>query len=263
MTGEQQIEEQNISWFRKYLSEASLLAFLTFGAYLIAYVYDYGYLSYYKISPEVIKISIESFFWIFIAIFLIIIMLFLIIQAIMNFFPYHPALRMRIFKIFYFVALTIIFYKLFGLSIEFYVILGMALLFIFLLFIMPLLLYKDKKTFIDKLIADEEHPTNELHAKVLDKLGPLHYNLLITIIILAGLAFSIGKSQAIKEKNYYVMADNPSVAVIRMYQDILISIPFKADSKTFNGRFIIQKIGGNHKVEFIQKSIGPLKFESP
>ena len=76
------------------------------------------------------------------------------------------------------------------------------------------------------------------------------------------LAFNIGKSSAIKLVDYYVMADNPNIAVIRIYQDTLICIPYKADLKTFNGSFIIQKIGEkNHKVEFIQKNIGPLKFE--
>ena len=126
---------------------------------------------------------------------------------------------------------------------------------------MPLLLYKDKKSFVEKLIADEERPSNELYVKVLNQLGPLHYNLLITLIILASVAFSYGKSCAGKSINYYVLADHIDIAVIKIYQDILIGIPFKSESKTFNGSFIIQKIGEKHRVELIEKNIGPLKYE--
>jgi len=252
---------QNGSWFSKYLSEATFLAFLSFGAYLIAYMHDYGYLGYYNISPDVIRISLESFFLVFIIIYTIILFSFIIINTFIPLIPNNPVLRMKLLRIIYWLALSIFYIICYGPRKDDIIIYIISSIFVSLEIIMPLLLYKDRNGFIDKLIADEEHPKKGLHVEILHKIGPLFYNLILMIMIISSMAYNIGKATAINSKDCYVMTNNQNIAVIKIYQDILVSIPFRPDTKTINGSFIIQKIGENHKVEVIKKNIGPLKFE--
>jgi hypothetical protein len=101
--------------------------------------------------------------------------------------------------------------------------------------------------------------TNSLFAKVRDKIGPMYYVLICVILFGSYLAFIAGRGKAEKSEYYYVMAKNPDIAIIGIYQNIIIGVNYDKDSKIIDGIFIIQKIGEKSRLEIMRGKIGPLK----
>jgi hypothetical protein len=55
-------------------------------------------------------------------------------------------------------------------------------------------------------------------------------------------AHEMGKTMATNQRGYVVFAKEPEIAVIRIYGDTIIAVPFDLKTKTIRPQIIIRKI---------------------
>jgi len=177
------------------------------------------------------------------------------------FFIENPSLRIKVIRILFYIIILIVHMLLYGIRKSDLILYIIITLFIFLEITIPII-FRKGDTIYKKIETDEEiHFKYSIFGKIFRMIGPSCYYLIFIIYIGSIIAFDVGRSKAINQKDYYVMTKNPNIAVIGIYQDILISVPLNMVSKTINGSFLIQKIGEKENIEVMSKNIGPLKYQ--
>lgn len=78
------------------------------------------------------------------------------------------------------------------------------------------------------------------------------------IIIGSVLLFILGRAKAETQKSYFLFSDYPEIAVIRIYSDRILAVPFDRKSKTIRSEVIIRKIDQKDVRLTLDKDIGPL-----
>jgi hypothetical protein len=246
------------------LPEALLIAILTAGAYWLAFRYEAGYLDGFGLPPYLVEVSLQTTLVVALAISSITWILYSIINFILMYWPKHPAIQEKVFRVLF--LLLVPFWHLINygfraqdwvIYVSFFIIIAVFELF------WPLLVYRDKSTLREKFIADEiaESKVRErgIAGRVYAAFGPAAYGLLILFIFGGTLAHTAGRAKATTQKAFFVFADEPDIAVVRMYRDMIIAIPFDRKTKILQAQLVIRRIGTENLTLRFNADAGPLK----
>ncbi len=262
------MDNQETSPSKLPITEATIVGILGISAYLLAFIYEYAYLSKFGIPAELIRISLEQVFIVILIIgsfFLGVLFLSNILFMIMT---KYDNIKPFLYRwLFYFVYLSslLFFYRLRKKEMVLCIILISFLLIVEV--ILPLIFHRKEKSFVGKLIASdiaEQRATeNDLWSVIIKNIGLNSFRIILFYIITISITFNAGVGKAELAKEYYLLADNPNIIVLKMSSDMLICVPYDASSKKIKDTFMIYKLGPKDKYEFVRQKIGPLNFEKP
>jgi hypothetical protein len=250
------------------LPEALFVALLTGGAYWLAFVYEAGYLSSFDLPPHLVEVSLQTTLIVALALSGAIWVVFSVINIFLMSWPKHPAIQQKVFRIMLMLLFPIWHLLNYGFRTQDWVYYGIFLVFIVILeLVWPLLVFRKKGSLRERFIADEiaEASPQErtIFGRIFDAFGPGAYGLLLLFVIGSLLAHTAGRAKAETQKEYFVFADAPDVAVVRIYHDTIIAVPFDRRTRTIQSQVIVWKIGTEKVALTLDKDVGPLKKQKP
>ena len=261
-------ESERVS-FLGALPEALFIAILSAGAYWLTFIYEAGYLSSFDLPLHLVEVSLQTTFIVALALTGAMWVLFSLINIVAMSWPEHPAIQQKVFRI----CLMLLYPLWHWLNYRFrpqdWIVYLFPLAFIVIFELLwPLLVFHKKgRSLRERIIADEtaESPARErmIFGRIFAAFGPHAYNLFIFLIIGSVLSYTAGRAKSETQKEYFVFDDAPNVAVVRIYHDMIIAVPFDLGTKTIQSQIIIRKIG-TEKVKFtLGRDVGPLKKQKP
>jgi hypothetical protein len=93
---------------------------------------------------------------------------------------------------------------------------------------------------------------------ILHAFGPRAYGMVAMLILFSIIVWIYGRAKAETQKEYFLLSDYPEIAVIRIYSDRILAVPFDRGNKTFRPELIIRKIDEKDIRLRLDKSVGPL-----
>lgn len=124
-------------------------------------------------------------------------------------------------------------------------------------------MFRNKPTLRERFVADEiaEARIRErgIAGRIFAAFGPAAYGLLLLFILGGSLAYTAGRAKATTQKEYFVFADAPNIAVIRMYHDTILAVPFDRKTRTVQAQVVIRKIGTENVTLRLDVDAGPLE----
>jgi len=78
------------------------------------------------------------------------------------------------------------------------------------------------------------------------------------LILFSFFAWIYGRAKAETQIEYFLLSDSPEIAIIRIYSDRILAVPFDRKSKTFQAEVIIRKIDQKDIRLTLDKNVGPL-----
>lgn len=221
-------DSESKSGIKSLLISGTGVAAVSVIGYLLAFNYERGYADFFGIPIRLIKLNLIT---ILIAVFGLISVFFIIVFCISIVYPFLP----RNFS-------SPIYRKLLGLSPYFVIFLGLfimygatlwfsstfkniVIIFVLLLlydFIWPLLLFRQKGTYFEKLEAHESLLNHNKSRNFFQLSTPKNlrvFNLVLSILLLLAFAYGLGNSEAVRKKKFLVLTENKKTVVLRIYDD--------------------------------------------
>jgi len=248
---------------RSWLTEGLIIAFLPALAYLMAFSYETGFLKAYNIPSDFVEVNLNTictFFFAIIVVGSVLLNIFLAILII------TPAKYKRFFKklipILIYFFLVLIYVATYPLQMKKWSIMIIFLaFFLFIIFGMPLITQRNKKTYLEKVEAHEERDTQLLSTTLLHSFRQSIFpNILVIvgyIFLFISLSNVIGEFKAINKKDYIIIKGMPEIVVLRAYEDQLICSHFDRNTKQIDKKFFVVEKKST-SVEYHQENIGPL-----
>lgn len=253
--------------FTNFFSEVIFIALLTAISYWFAFLYEVGYLGAFGISPQLIQVKMELVLISGFAVSGSMLILFLVGNLVSFFWPSQPVLKKKAFRIGLMLLLPVWDIINYGIRkdswIFFVIVLGAILIFEF---IWPLVKFRGKKSLIEKFTADESAETNIAVRSLVDRiaalLGSTGYTVLFVIMVSSFLVHYAGRADAKTQEEYMVRIDQPNIAIIRIYPDVIIGMYFDRKTKEIQPHMVLQKLGDEGINVLIGEKIGPLKLKA-
>ena len=247
---------------KSYVPEAILLLILTAGSYWLSYRYESAYFSAFQLPIQLIEVSSGLILSSFIILSGALLFLFSFWNLILMMLPEHPILRAKLIRIA--LAITFLIWNLlsYGFRIKdvwMYII--TILLIVLFEFVWPYLVFHNKKTFKERVVADED-AEEKVRSKsafgiILNKFGPLYYFIFLFIWFTTSLVSIYGTGTANSQQIYPVDIKDPTIVVIRMYNSKIICIRYDQTNKQIKSYFI-RDVAEN---EYKNEKIGPLNLD--
>ena len=252
-----------------FFTDAFLIGILTLSGYITAFLYKYGYLSYFDAPPEFIELSIAAIIGavLSISVFVLIFILFLDLLGRFSFLKGNTASqrikRMSILLITY--SLTVIvLYKGDRTFLLLYA--GVIVVILLIEFLFPLLFHRDKKTWEEKASAQEEVERKAEENSLLDrlfnalreKIGASNYGILFILILILLHAKVVGNAEAVTQDSFFVLQPDANKAVIGITEQEIIAVEFDRNTKQLSGKVYVIKTNKNPNIELMKEKIGPL-----
>jgi hypothetical protein len=253
---------------RSLISDAIILAFASVSAYYFSFSYEKSFLLYFGVPSQFITIDLTTLLSFGVIVLFVILFVFpvlnlfmIIVSRIKN---EHIVRLIRPYWFFLIIFLTDIY--LFGLEKPEYlgILLVICLVFLFFDFIFPLLTQRDKKTYTEKLIGQEEIESSiqYLPKNINIKFGR-EVAIFITLFILGVMISSdAGLAEAIRKEDYLFINTQPQLIVIRIYSNRLICAQYDEMKKEVLPIFTIITLT-NNSPELIQKKTGKIHVATP
>ncbi len=245
------------------VSEGTLLALLTAGAYWIAYRYEVAYLGAYGFPSDLPRASAQSTLVVVLALSGGIWTLFLVGNMVAMSWPSHRAMREKLIRVSFVVVLTLwnlISYGPRRKDLSLY--LGVAGFLILVEVVWPILVYRKKGKIRERFIADEEAEASTrdrlLWSRLFMAVGPTAYLLGLAIFFGGQMASTAGDAKARRQTEYLVYASEPEVAVVRFYDDVALCVHVDVAKRTVD-RIILRPNTGKG-MTFKKATIGPLEL---
>ena len=211
----------------KFATDAVMLATVTGWAYLISYSYEWGYLSFFKLSPKLIIVDFASVLLSLIAIFSIVIFSAFISYAFLRKSASDGVFKIEIKRM---AANLLIF-----VCIPYYLVGWDAKIFIFLMVFVAVSskniidIFKIKERSFKKRLETLHQTLTGSELSILEwfyeKLKKSLVFKLIFILITVQFANLVGYSLATKQETWYLIEGNPELAIITMYGDRILAMP--------------------------------------
>jgi hypothetical protein len=247
-----------------YITEGILIATIPAIAYLFAFIFEAGYLKIFKIPINLIRIDLITVFitggsLVFVSFFLLVIADFLsmVFSASEN-----PIRRLfvRLFPIFLY-SIAISFYAI-GTNLQ-PMLIGLGIMWVFRLFLdflFPLITQRKKKTYREKLEAQQAHDaqTTSFLTRVSQRLGGTA-NVIIFLIMALIVTYYAGQSSAMRQHEFLIASTFPDFVVIRTYGDTMICAQFDKNEQIVHPVFRFLKIAEDSDIIFTLEKIGPIK----
>lgn len=247
-----------------------LIGTISMIGYMAAFFYEYGYITYFDISPYFIEINLTTIFISVTTSFVIFFALFSLINifSTSGLIDNDTAIGRSRFLIVVFVAPFVLSKILiYGYAWKEWI----FAVFIFLIliiveFVHPIIFRKDKKTLEEKLLAQEELESKiiekDLFRKIVLMIGRMPFIFIFAALFFLSIANDIGKNEAMKQKIFPVVeTDFPSVA-IRIYSQSIIAVSFDEETKTLQKKLFILDKGDLYQqgLYLDYQDIGPLTY---
>lgn len=247
---------------RRWLSDSLLLSFLVGGSYWITFRYESAYIKTFGFPIQLTEISLVSSLLVLLLLSGIMWSLVPFANLLAMFWPKHPAFQVKFARVALLVGLPVwnlLNYGFRSKDLPYYI---FMIVFVLLFEIVwPLFVFKGKGKLRERFIADEAaeaFPSSRtLFGRVYVAFGPLGYGLLLFILIGGLLAHSAGDAKAHNEKEYLVLISDPTIAVIRLYQDRALCVRIDAERGEIESISVRPSIDAN--VELKRVKVGPLK----
>ncbi len=247
---------------------------VTILGYVLAFLYEKGYTSYFKIPPELIKIDLINILRFIFYLLALIFILYGILNACYVFVCSLSSIIQRIilrsapYFIYFIVGLLISLNTKAWNTYKW----SVALVFVIFLFdgfILPLITQRGKGTYYQKL-AYQEEKRNKLNIKepnLLDKIIPPKniltankvINVIIILVIILTVSNVIGNAEAERQIEFLVLKNPSNIVVLKIYGDKYICAPFDPNTKTVEKSLYIIDSKKQDGFWFDWKNVGPLK----
>jgi hypothetical protein len=228
--------------------EALFIAALTAGAYWLAFVYEVAYLSVFALPPNLVQVSLQTTLLVALALCGAWSVLWPINLGSMLW-PENPAIQRKILPSVIFLFLLIWWLFNFGFRTKDWS--------VYVIFLICVVLGTAVQFLPD---TGPEPPT------IIERIGvafgrPAGFavvSFIALIIIGSALLFISGRAKAETQKDYFLFSDYPETAVIRIYSDRILAVPFDRGTKTIRPEVIIRKIDQKDIRLTLGKDVGPL-----
>jgi hypothetical protein len=251
-----------------FVSEAILLALASLAAYFYTFIYNVGFNSVFAIPNEFVEIQLGTAFIALISVFSVLVMGVILANSFIMVWPERWVLRIKILRVLL-VAIPFL-WKFFLFGGQFWgewwrsrFLLYVAAIIAITEFVLPIFQFRGKSTYIEKLEADEAAEdvprSRSLFGILQARIGTHRYLLILALIFGAWLAHDIGRSVALKKKNYLVLQAPQEVVVLRISGNLLICAPFDRCSKEVEKHLIIKQLTDKSELVLKTERIGPLK----
>lgn len=246
------------------LSEGVLLAIASSWAYLLAFYYEKGFASYFKIPIDFIGIGLVNILVLAALVIGGLLFLFPLMNLLIMFFPrnIHPVLSREFIPFGLIILLTIIQIYLYGMAgwIYWTVYLVMLIIIACVVFVLPLIFHRKKEGYVNKLEAQQQidDGVSTLADQAAIRFGP--NSLLIALILMLSINISenAGRAAALRQTEFMVTNTVPELVVLQIYGDNMICAPFDRNTKEIQRKFSIIKMASDSKLVLNLENIGPL-----
>ena len=249
-------------------SEGFIVAAISATAYIFAFVYEAGFAKVFHMPLALIAISLTN---VLIAAGSLLIVGHLLLSAANLVFvvfdrfkgPISSKVKLLTPLILYSLAVLLVTAGTPMLSIWMVMVLfGGCVLGIFFLFIFHMLTQRDKSSYQDKLVAQDELDahTRDLWSLFAKRFGVGPYNLLLSLVIALLVIYMAGQSAAMRQSSYLVTSTFPEMIVLRIYGDNIICAPFDREAREVEPSFIVLRIGEDPELMLYSESVGPLSL---
>jgi hypothetical protein len=259
-------KETNHEKASRVLPDALLITALTACVYWIAYRYEAGYLSYFGLPGYLVEVSLEIILFVCLAVSGAVFLIYSVANIAALIWPENPYLKEKIARcaaIFLFPIWHLVNYGFRTKDWPIYAVV-LAIVFCFEI-IWPLVKYRNKGALKERFIADEaaEYPFREriILSRILINFGPAAYYLILLFLLGGMFADTAGHAKAMRQKEYLVIKGNLNAAVIRIYNNKIIAVPFDRSSKQFRKEVVFTTLGQDKIGLAIKKDLGPLILE--
>lgn len=246
---------------------------LTFPAisYLLAYVKEYAYCSYFGIPIEFISLDLMTILLMFIKIFIILMPVFYFMNFLSLIIWYDdlksPIIRQFVRCSKYYIVLLVFYIMnrdISGLKTTLFV----AFLFItFLYFIFPIITQWKVSGYKNKLIEQEKvenkSNNNTLQYNFFRKVGITNVNIIAIVIIISILTYQVGLSEASTKENFLIPSNDNSKIVLRIYGENIICAKYDRDNQKVLRQFSIVKLGEDSNLFYIETDLGKVEVNKP
>ncbi len=248
-----------------WLSEGIIIGLGSLFGYLIAYRYHLGFVNYFGIPSDFVVLSITDVIFAVLAI----IMLVLFMLFIGNFLYFlvpkgNNVLSIKFLRVSIIGIFTLFYSYLYGTHWQEWIwLLGFFVMVLFLEYAFPLLTQRVKKSYREKLKAQEEidAQVGDIYTHISSRIGLTRYVILSILLLLVFLSYPKGRYDASKKDEYLVTATSPEMAVLRIYGDSIICAPFDRATKKIYKRFHIIKMNEESMPVLVSEKVGPLSLE--
>lgn len=242
--------------------EALLIAALTGGAYWLTFRYEAAYIGAFGLPPHLVEVSLQTVLTVTLAVSGVIWILFWITNLVVTSWPEHPAIQEKVFRIGLMLLFPLWHLLNYGFRTQDWLVYVIPFTVIVIFEIAwPFLIFRDKPTFRERIIADEiaESGVRErgIAGRIFTSFGPSAYGLLVLLVLGSLLANAAGKAKAFTQKEFYVFASDPNIAVIRMYGDTILAVRFDRVKNKLKEQVIIQKISTEGIALKLEENVGP------
>jgi hypothetical protein len=259
-------------FFNIRLSDAILLALFPVCAYITVFFYYKGYFEYFGIPLPQINFNLVNILIISFSIGLILWLIFGVVNLVSTFLIHkksNPSIVRRAWMFFPVLAYVIgMFFIYLEISLSLWLPSLIALvIFGFALFVLPVFgrkgKYVDRLADADKGIPENNNPwEGNLLDRLFNFLGRKLLYVLLYIYIFLSIVFQVGISNAITQKNYYVINSIPEMVILYMDNEDIICAPFDREIKKVSSEFKILRISENSDLTYQLEIIGPLRSKN-
>ncbi|HEV8725306.1 MAG TPA: hypothetical protein VGW77_32215 [Candidatus Binatia bacterium] len=234
------------------LPDAIFIAGLTAGAYWLSFVYQVAYVSVFDLPADLVEVSLQTTLLVTLVLCGAQTVLWPINLASM-FWPEQPAIEKKILPLAIVLILFMWWLYSFGFRREdWYLYLVFVTLSAFVAAVEFLPFSRPEQA----VLALRSRPMAiELIAKAL---GPTAATLMASLFLASVLAWIAGRAKAETQEAYFLFSDYPEIAVIRIYSDRILAVPFDRATKTIRPEVVIRKIDKEDVRLSLDKKIGPL-----
>ena len=233
-------------------------------AYWFTFRYEVGYLSHFGLPSQIVEVSLQTALLVTAGSWSGIVFFFFITNMVALRWPEHPAIQDKVVRIFGMLLLPVIYVINYGFRTQDWPIYLSVLVFVLLFeLVWPLLVFREKGSIRDRLIDDEDAEAKirarGLFGRINTAFGPGASFALFFLIMGTLIAGAVGKIMAERQTEYLVFADAPNFAIIRIYGDTILAVPFDPVSRTVQSQLMIRKIGTEKTMLILAPKVGPLK----
>ncbi|MET0463737.1 MAG: hypothetical protein ABW007_11310 [Chitinophagaceae bacterium] len=249
------------------LSEAVLLTLASAGAYLLAFIYEYGYATFFGIPMHLINVSLINLLASGVVVMLLIISSFMTIDTI---FPLtnlkHPYLAKYIPRViglfFIWVFVPSVMY---GSDYSWVIIItvGTYCLLVSWIFIAPLVVYRGKGKWTERynaeLLSRRQKSSPDFDKFIEKRLGIKQSKLTLAMLAMSmAIIYRAGENVAKIQRDFFVIDTSPAMVVLRVYGDNMICAPFDRNAHEVKRSFSVRKIAEDPKLVMSLENVGPL-----
>lgn len=252
------------------LSDAVIIASVPILAYLLLYVYAWGYLRVFRIPLALISFRLVDVFTLGIGLLGLAGVIYSWVDFGLDLFlkPKMPEpIVDRLGPLFILFVFFMTFVFMFGTMWQewLFILIGMA--FVSLSgFVLPLITQRGKGTYLEKLKAQDERREQKTDERftlngIISRLAPNLKFAVITTGIGLFLVYSFGRARAVRQREFYVAGTAPETVVLWMSDERVICTPFDRSTKEVERSFIVLDIASNPSTTFHLERIGPLRLK--